>query len=84
MGTIGEMERLAGVEDRREFWRKFDHTRYRSTQEYIDAAMFECRRMVARRIVRGELSLLVPDRDIERYVKQLQGASARRAARAQS
>lgn len=83
-GTIGSMELLAGVEDRRDFWRQFDPKSYRTTQDYIDDAMSACRRMIARRIVRGELSLLFVDQDIDRQVVRIRRYHERKAIGAAS
>jgi hypothetical protein len=53
-GSIGAMERLAGIaqdcKSRRAFWAPFRPLADISTQAYIDAAMAECRKRIKQQI----------------------------------
>lgn len=78
-GSLGDIERLAGIEDRVAFWRAFDHRAYPTTQAYIDAGMTEARKLIAKRVVRGEVSLLVTDERVDRFVSRMRRQAERSA-----
>ena len=63
--SIGDFERLAGVNTRNHaervaLWDKFKHLYATPGNAAMDAVMAECRRVAARRVNAGELTLWLP------------------------
>ncbi len=63
LGSIGEVEQLAGVDvqshkDRTALWQQFSHLYHGPTQTLIDAVMDHCSAIALKRLDRGELCLL--------------------------
>lgn len=63
LGSIGEIEQLAGVniqseDERRELWFQFRHLFNAPAQQMVDAVMDHCSAIALRRIAAGELSLV--------------------------
>lgn len=57
--SIGQLESLAGIEDRNKLWAPFKHLMDAGkTQACVNAAMNECRRKIRARIRNGEMSIL--------------------------
>lgn len=57
-GSVGSVERFAGVRDRFALWcRAARLTRGKTSQEQIDLAMARCRRLAALRAYRAERGL---------------------------
>lgn len=63
LGSVGEIEQLAGVntqseDERRELWFQFRHLFNAPAQQLFDAVMDHCSVIALRRIAAGELSLV--------------------------
>lgn len=63
LGSVGDVEQLAGVNiqsenERRELWFQFRHLFNAPTQQMLDAVMDHCSAIALRRISAGELSLI--------------------------
>jgi hypothetical protein len=56
--SLGDHEVLAGITDRRAFWKPYQSLANIDVQHYIDTAMAEADKLIEARVHRGELSLL--------------------------
>ena len=63
LGTIGDIERLAGIDtnnnaERKALWDQFRHLYRAPSQDLINAVMDHCSKIAIRRIKAGKLSLI--------------------------